>query len=226
MRILIIEDDPDLNKNIKEAFEAEKFVVDTSFDGQIGLKLLKKNKYDCVILDINLPMVNGFEVAKSFRTFNQHTPIIMLTAFGELEDKVEGYDSGADDYLTKPFFMKELTLRVNSLINRSSSNSDNAQDDVLVFGDIVVNKKTKKVHRQNQEINLTFREYQIIAILVENQGEVVSKKEILQAIWGKHFEGNTNTIEVYINFLRNKLDKPFDKATIKTRVGYGYYLEQ
>jgi len=225
MNILIIEDDPDLNANIKEALISENYSVETAFDGQIGLKLLKKNNYDCVILDINLPFINGLEVCKQFREFNTQTPVIMLTAFGELEDKIEGYKKGADDYLTKPFFMQELILRINSLINRVGKNVSNDQSDTLLVSDIILNKKQMKVFRDSKEINLTQREYQIILLLMQRKGEVVSKKEMLQEIWNTSFVGNTNTIEVYINFLRNKLDKPFNKKTIKTKVGYGYYLD-
>lgn len=227
MNILIIEDDPDLNANIKTALEAENYHVDVAFDGQIGLKLLKKNNYDCVILDINLPHINGYEICESYRSFNKQTPIIMLTALGELEDKVEGYHKGADDYLTKPFFMQELLLRVNALIKRKSINSHTEEkDNVLMFDDIILQKKQKKVFRNNEEVVLTFREYQIIKMLMERKGEVVSKQEMLQKIWNTTAETNSNTIEVYINFLRNKLDKPFNRSTLKTRVGYGYFLEK
>lgn len=225
MNILIIEDDPDLNANIKEALSSENYTVENAFDGQIGLKLLKKNTYDCVILDINLPFINGLEICKQFREFNTQTPVIMLTAFGELEDKIEGYKKGADDYLTKPFFMKELLLRVNSLIKRGGKNAMNEQSDTLIVDDITLNSKQMKVFRNNKEITLTQREYQIILMLMEKKGEVVSKKEMLDKIWNTSFDGNTNAIEVYINFLRNKIDKPFDKKTIKTKVGYGYYLD-
>src|SRR5690554_5230362 len=159
MKILIIEDDPSLNANIKDALTAEDFKVETAFDGQIGLKLLKQNKYNCVILDINLPFINGLEVSKSFREFDTQTPIIMLTAFGELEDKIEGYKKGADDYLTKPFYMKELILRVQSLIKRrGNQESGNGSSDNLFVDDIILNKKNKTVTRNGEAINLTHRE--------------------------------------------------------------------
>lgn len=226
MNVLIIEDDPDLNANIKKALEAENFFVETAFDGKIGLKLLSQKEYDCVILDINLPYMNGFEICKNFRTFNQHTPIIMLSALGELEDKIEGYAKGADDYLTKPFYMKELVLKVNVLIKRNAlKSSQPAVDNILKYDDITLNKSQKKVFRNQQEIELTFREYQIIEMLMEQKGEVLSKKKMLQEIWNTSADSNSNTIEVYVNFLRNKLDKPFGKSTIKTKVGFGYYLD-
>lgn len=224
MNVLIIEDDPDLNANIKEALEEENYNVDAAFDGQIGFKWLKQKNYSCVILDVNLPYMNGFQICKEFREFNTKTPIIMLTALGELEDKIEGYKLGADDYLTKPFYMKELILRVNSLIKRNPLSANNNEQEILVFDDIILNKKQKKITRNKQEIELTFREYQIIEMLMEQQGEVVSKRKMLQEIWNTTADTQSNTIEVYISFLRNKLDKPFGKSTIKTKVGFGYYL--
>lgn len=224
MKILIIEDDPNLNANIKTALESEAYVVETAFDGQIGLRLLKKEKYDCIVLDINLPYINGFEITKQFRNFNQGTPIIMLTAFGELEDKVKGYSIGADDYLTKPFYMKELILRINALLKRGKSSTAKDQNHLLIVDDIVLNKKKKSVHRNTQEIQLTQREYQILELLMDFNGEVVSKQKLLTKIWNTSQHANTNAIEVYINFLRNKVDKPFGKKNIKTKIGYGYFI--
>jgi DNA-binding response OmpR family regulator len=150
----------------------------------------------------------------------------MLTAFGELEDKVQGFECGADDYLTKPFFMRELTLRVHSLIKRNKQNySTDSTNSILNADDITLNDDKKTVFRQGKEISLTPREYQILLKLMEKNGEIVSKTDLIEEIWGSSFSANTNTIEVYINFLRKKLDKPFAKNTIKTKVGYGYYLD-
>lgn len=226
-KILIIEDDPALNKNIKEALTDEQMEVDTAFDGLVAEKLLKKSKFDCIILDINLPYKNGYELCKDFRNYNTTTPILMLTAFDELDDKVQGYDSGADDYLTKPFFMKELILRVNSLLKRSiSTGAKDKTATTIVAGDIVIQTTNKKVSRQGTEITLTPREYQILIKLVLSKGELVPKKELIKEIWGTAFDANTNTIEVYINFLRKKIDKPFGKESIKTKIGYGYYFDE
>jgi two-component system, OmpR family, response regulator len=175
-------------------------------------------------MDVNLPGQNGFNLCKDFRQYNTITPVIILTAFGELADKVEGFDCGADDYLTKPFYMRELILRVNSLIKRSKQ-SNPAKSEIMIVDDISMNNSQKKVFRQGREISLTPREFQILHRLMERKGEIVSKADLIHEIWGSSFDANTNTIEVYINFLRNKLDKPFSKNSIKTRVGYGYYLE-
>ena len=226
MRVLIIEDDPTLNKNINEALLAENLLTESVFDGNMAERMLKKHHFDCIIMDINLPGKNGFNLCKEFRLFNVKTPVIMLTAFGDLEDKIQGFDCGADDYLSKPFYMRELILRVNSLIKRNQqSESPNTNSEIIIAEDIVLNNAQKKVHRQGKEILLTPREYQILLRLMEKKGEIVSKTDLIKEIWGRTFDANTNTIEVYINFLRNKLDKPFGTNIIKTKIGYGYYLD-
>lgn len=225
MNILVVEDDPQISSNIHDALVAESFAVEVAYDGLMAEKFLKKNNYDCVVLDINIPHRNGYEVCKTFRQYNTATPVIFLTAFDELEDKVEGYNSGADDYLTKPFFVKELLLRIKSLVNRSGTNGAASTKEVLVLEDVVVNQRSKTVKRAEQEIVLTPREYQILLKLILAKGELVSKQELIKEIWGSAFDANTNTIEVYINFLRNKFDKPFSRQLIKTKVGYGYFLD-
>lgn len=225
MRILVIEDETTLNKNICEALEAENFVVESTFDGFLAERFLKRESFDCVVMDINLPKKNGYDLCKEFREYNRQTPVLMLTAFDELEDKIKGFDSGADDYLTKPFFMKELIMRINSLLKRSQSKSENNTNDTIIASDILINTAQKKVKRQNQEIQLTPREYQILVKLCKHKGEIISKNELIKEIWGTSLNVNTNTIEVYVNFLRNKIDKPFRKNSIKTKIGYGYYLE-
>lgn len=228
MKILIIEDDPTLSRNIREAFEAEDYGVENVYDGLLAERMLQKNTYECVIMDVNLPGKTGFDLLQSFRKQNDYTPVIMLTAFGELEDKVRGFDFGADDYLTKPFYMRELLLRVQSLLKRNPSaggSPGSGKRTCLSVGDIRINTAKRKVERQGREIALTPREYQILVKLCETPGELVSKNELIREIWGTSLDVNTNTIEVYINFLRNKLDKPFDQNSIKTKVGYGYYID-
>jgi len=226
MNILVIEDDSTLNKNINEALRAENFNVESVFDGQLAERMLKQSHFDCVVMDINLPGKTGYDLCRDYRHYNTSTPVLMLTAFSELDDKVKGFECGADDYLTKPFFMRELILRINSLIKRNKNQDVNQKEKVLlVAGDIVINQTAKKVLMQGNEISLTPREYQILLKLVENKGEIVSKSELVKEIWGRSVGVNTNTIEVYISFLRNKLDKPFGKNSIKTRVGYGYFLD-
>ncbi len=224
MRILVIEDEVTLNKNICGALQAEGFIVEVVFDGFLAERILKKEIFDCVIMDVNLPKKNGYDLCKDFRTHNTHTPVLMLTAFDQLEDKIMGFDNGADDYLTKPFHMRELVLRIQSLIKRSQNQPKNDIKTITAV-DIIIHTVQKKVVRQNQEIKLTPREYQILVRLCKTPGEVVSKNDLITEIWGTSLDINTNTIEVYVNFLRNKIDKPFGKNSIKTKIGYGYYFE-
>jgi two-component system, OmpR family, response regulator len=225
MRILIIEDDPILSRNINDALKAERMQTESVFDGLLAERILRKDCFDCIIMDINLPGKSGYDLCAAFRAYNRETPVLMLTAFSELEDKIKGFDQGADDYLTKPFFMRELILRVNSLIKRSKYPLKSQGPDSIIADDIIIHPAQKKVFRQGNEISLTPREYQVLLLLTENKGEIVSKNELIKEIWGTSFNINTNTIEVYMNFLRNKLDKPFGKNTIKTKVGYGYFLD-
>ena len=226
MRVLIIEDDPTLNKNIHEALTAEGMVVENAFEGLLAERILRKSAFDCIVMDINLPGKSGFDLCSDFRRFNISTPVLILTAFSELDDKIKGFDCGADDYLTKPFYMRELILRIHSLVKRSrASTSVSPGNDTIVVDDITIHLRQKKVLRQGKAIPLTPREYQILLKLSEKKGEIVPKNELIQEIWGSSFDVNTNTIEVFISFLRNKLDKPFGKRTIKTKVGYGYYLD-
>jgi len=226
MRVLIVEDDPTLSKNIKEALDAENLQATVVFDGSLAERILKKDQFDCIIMDINMPGKTGFDLCREFRLFNPHTPVLMITAFGELEDKVKGFNCGADDYLTKPFYMRELVMRVQALLKRARLNSDTSPgSEILVADDITIHPLKKQVFRQGKEVSLTPREYQILERLCENKGEIVPKAELIKEIWGTSVDVNTNTIEVYINFLRNKLDKPFGKNSIKTKIGYGYYLD-
>lgn len=226
MKLLIIEDDLDINHNIQEALLAESYLVDAAYDGMMGEKLLMRNRYDCVILDINLPHKNGYDICRLMRGNGMTTPVLLLTAFDELEDKIQGFDVGADDYLTKPFYMKELLIRIKSLIKRSSQPvTGGTQSEKLHFKNIFIDTKNATVKKNGEAVHLTPREYQILRVLVEAKGELVSKKELIREIWGTLFDANTNTIEVYINFLRNKMDKPFGDHLIKTKVGYGYYLD-
>src|SRR5690554_6386751 len=226
MKILIIEDDPTLNKNISEALVAEDMVPESVFDGQLAERMLKRATFDCIIMDINLPGISGFERCKHFRAYNKETPMLVLTSCSELVEEVKGFDCGADDYLTKPFFMRELILRIQSLIKRSQHSPTTSQDaDVIVAGDLFINQAQKSIFGQETEIALTPREYQVLLKLCQNKGEVISKNKLMEEIWGTSFDTNTHTIEVYINFWRNKVDKPFGKNSIKTKVGYGYYFD-
>jgi len=224
-KILLIEDDPTINQNIRDALTREGFDVQYAFDGLLGERMLRKESLDCIILDVNLPGKSGWDICRDFRKYDATTPVLFLTAFDEIEDKILGYESGADDYLTKPFYLQELVLRVQSLLRRNHGGPSDSAGVPISAGDITVNPATKRVSRNGVDITLTPREYQILLRLLNARGEVVSKKELIEEIWGRNFDANTNTVEVYINFLRKKLDKPFGKESIRTRVGYGYYLD-
>src|SRR5690554_1150356 len=168
MRVLIIEDDPTLNKNIHEALTAEGMVVENAFEGLLAERILRKSAFDCIVMDINLPGKSGFDLCSDFRRFNISTPVLILTAFSELDDKIKGFDCGADDYLTKPFYMRELILRIHSLVKRSrASTSVSPGNDTIVVDDITIHLRQKKVLRQGKAIPLTPREYQILLKLSE-----------------------------------------------------------
>lgn len=220
MKILLVEDDLNLSGDLKHQLLLEKFEVETAFDGMLAERLILKNQYDCILLDINIPGKNGYELTKEIRARQINTPVIMITAYGELEDKLNGFAEGADDYITKPFYFKELLARVNVFLKRSEHYSAKNSS----VADLVVNHNKKQVFRNGTLIKLTPREYEIINILVEAGGNPVSKKQLLQKVWGTTFEANSNTIEVFINMLRSKIDKDFEPKLIKTRIGYGYYL--
>lgn len=220
MKILLVEDDNNLSNDLRHQLLLEEFEVDVAPDSITAEKFISKHQYDCILLDINIPGKNGYELAKDIRSTQLNTPIIMLTAYSELEDKLTGFTAGADDYITKPFYFKELMARVNVFLKRA----DNYSPKNTSIADLVVNHAKKQVSRQGQLIKLTPREYEIINMLIEANGNPISKKQMLQNVWGTSFEANSNTIEVFINMLRNKIDKNFEPKLIKTRVGYGYYL--
>ncbi len=224
-QIILVEDDPVLLANLKEALEVQGgYQVYPVANGMNAAGILQMREFDCAILDVNLPGKNGFELCKHLRGLGKTTPVLMLTAFDQLEDKVAGFEAGADDYLTKPFFTKELLMRVQALLKRSAQSRD-TEKPVLQAGSIEIHLKTKTVYRSGEEIFLTPREYQVLKTLIQAEGEVVTKQDLIREIWGKSFDANTNTVEVYINFLRKKIDKPYGSNTIKTKIGYGYYFE-
>ncbi len=220
MKILLVEDDFNLSNDIKHQLLMEKFEVDVAFDGVLAERLITRNQYDCILLDINMPGKNGYELTKEIRNKQISTPIIMLTAYSELDDKLTGFEMGADDYVTKPFYFKELLARISVFIKRSEHYTIKNS----LIADLVVNHNTKEVFRNGKLIKLTPREYEIINLLVAANGNPITKKQLLQIVWGTTFDANSNTIEVFINMLRNKIDKDFETKLIKTRIGYGYYM--
>ncbi|HQQ94164.1 MAG TPA: response regulator transcription factor [Bacteroidia bacterium] len=225
MKILVVEDDPTLGRNIVDALKEQHHDTLLVADGRLAQKSMKEAVYDCIILDINLPGKNGLELCREFRATDQRTPVLLLTAYNQLDDKVEGFAAGADDYLAKPFYMKELLMRLQALSKRSLRTGHKQDPEIIKEGDLEIHTARKKVIHKGQEITLTPREYGILLKLLSHPGEVVSKRELIRDVWGTSVEVNTNTVEVYINFLRNKLDKPFQTQSIKTKAGYGYYFD-
>jgi len=221
--ILLVEDDPRLGKTICTELERNDFIVHHALDGDIAKRLFSSEKIDIVLLDINVPLVNGFELCKTFRELNHGVPIIMLTALGELDDKMNAFASGADDYLVKPFNISELIARIKVFVKRRTLNDSHTE--IVSAGDLVINTTKKEVTRGGVNINLTAKEFKLLELLVRNKGKVFSKTELAEKVWGLNYDTGTNTIEVYINFLRNKIDKPFNEKLIYTKTGFGYYIK-
>ena len=224
MKILLLEDDFTLSTEIVSFFRSKSFHCQPFYDGSLLISQYKPEIYDLVILDINVPGTSGLEVCRSIREVDKIIPIIMLTAFGELEDKLSSFDKGADDYLVKPFHFEELFARVTSLLRRKEIPQQIS--DKISIADLDLFVSQKKVIRNGQEIKLTPKEFKLLETLAQAKGNVISKESISEKLWDYHIETNLNTIEVYINFLRKKIDKNFETKLIHTKIGYGYYLSE
>ena len=223
--ILIVEDEIRLADLLKAGLEEQGFCVDLAYDGYIGRNMCMKNTYDLLILDINLPLLNGYDLCKEIRQHNNDIPIIMLTAMASSENKLAGFDVGADDYILKPFDFKELLARVRVFLRRS--NPLEKQEDMLIqIDDLVIDTVKKTVFRNNIHIELTAKEFTLLEYLARNQGKVISRAEIAEKIWKLNFDTGTNYIDVYINYLRKKIDKDHPVKLIHTRVGLGYVLKE
>ncbi len=224
MKLLIVEDNRTIATSLKKGLETYGHVVDLAFDGLEGYDLALNEQYDVMILDIMLPEKNGYEVCRDLRKEGKVTPILMLTARGTLDDKLEGLDGGADDYLVKPFEFAELIARVQALGRRPHS----YQKEVLEFADLTIDTGAMTVQRLGTEINLSRREFALLVYLIKNAGQVISKDQLLEHVW--EFDANVlpNTVEVYVGYLRVKLEKPFPKAKslIKTVRGFGYTVQE
>ncbi len=224
LNILLLEDDPKLANEIRQYFLAKNNQCDIAYDGQAVFKLIPANKYDILILDINVPEINGLEVCRKKRVEDKATPILMLTAFGDVNDKVDALNIGADDYLVKPFHFDELIARINALIRRSGQQQTDP-DDLITIDDLTINTSQMTVDRNGRAIELTPKEFRLLELLARAKGRPVSKQTISEQVWDINFDTGTNTIEVYINFLRNKIDKGHDEKLIHTRPGFGYFLK-
>lgn len=218
-----MEDDLILSAELSKFLEDNNFEVKRAYDGNLFLSEVKQNKYELFLLDINVPKTNGLEVCEKIREEDKNTPIIMISAYGDLSDKKDAFNRLADDYLVKPFQFEELLMRMNSLIRRRSSDK-NVSEKIITIEDLKINKTEQKVFRKGKEIILTVKEFQLLLLLAENPGKTFSKQQISEMVWQHNFNTNTNTVEVYINFLRKKIDKGFDVKLIHTRSGFGYFL--
>ena len=220
MRVLVVEDEARLAEGLRRGFEAEGFAVDVAATGSDGLWLARENQYSVIVLDIMLPGISGYRVCEALRAERNWTPILMLTAKDGEWDQVEALDTGADDYLTKPFSYAVLLARVRALMRRGAAD----RPAVLEAGDVRLDPAARTVRRGDTAIDLTAREFAVLEYLVRRKGEVVSKREVLDNVWDSDFEGDSNIVEVYVRHLRNKLDRPFDRAAIETLRGSGYRL--
>jgi DNA-binding response OmpR family regulator len=223
-KILIAEDEPKIADTLRFGLIEKGYFVEVAYDGTIGYRLFKSHKYNLVILDINLPGINGFDLCKMIRATDPHIPVIMLTSLLTLEDKIAGYDAGADDYIVKPFEFKELLLKIRAVLKRTMS-QQLPTGNLLRADDLEMNLDSKEVKRGDAKINLTAKEFQLLEYLLRNKNKVVSRSDIALNVWDIDFDTNTNVIDVYINYLRNKVDKPFDPKLIQTHVGMGYILK-
>jgi two-component system copper resistance phosphate regulon response regulator CusR len=226
MRILVIEDEERVASLIKKGLEELDFSVTVASDGLTGKKLAMSDAFDLVITDILLPGINGLELCKYIRLELPDTPIIMLTALGTTDDKVEGFDAGANDYLVKPFDFRELYVRIRELLKRRPAPELALQKTVLKAADLEMNLKTRIVQRNSKEINLTRKEFKLLEYMMNNQGRILSRAEIAENVWETVFDTGTNFIDVYINYLRRKVDKEHAVKLIHTRPGIGFIFKE
>lgn len=231
-KILLVEDEAHVVSFIKKGLSEEGFEVSVAFDGKTGLKLALENTFDLILLDIMLPEMNGLEVCKAIREENQAVPILFLTALGTPENIVLGLENGADDYLVKPFKFIELVARIKNLIRRMDGKSVKKTEskyndkDLFAFADVKINDYTKTVTRSEEEISLTSTEYKLLLFFVKNKNKVLSRQEILEGVWGVDYDLGTNVVDVYVNYLRKKIDVKSEDKIIHTIFGMGYVLKE
>jgi len=228
MKILLIEDEQRVSSFIKRGLEEQGNQIVQAFDGATGLKLAYQDDFDLIILDIVMPVMNGIEVCDKLKKKREiDTPILMLTALGTTDDIVTGLEAGADDYLAKPFKFKELLARLNALSRRGTGTTSNKRrTQLLKVQDLEMNRKSKEVYRAGVEIILTAREFRLLEYLLKNKNRVVSRTDILENVWEVDFDMGTNVIDVYINYLRKKIEHKFSSKIIKTVIGMGYIIKE
>lgn len=224
IKILLVEDEKKIADTLSKGLKEMDYNVETAYDGKIGLRFFETGSFNLVITDINLPGMNGYELCKTIRNRNQHIPVIMLTALNSTDDKIEGFDAGADDYLVKPFEFKELVVRIRALLKRTM-NQQLPAGNVLKVADLELNVDSKEVTRDGKLISLTAKEFQLLEYFMRNRNRVVSRADIAERVWDIDFDTKTNVIDVYVNFLRKKIDKDFESKLIHTQVGMGYIMK-
>ncbi|NTW24371.1 MAG: response regulator transcription factor [Lentimicrobium sp.] len=224
IKILIVEDHVKMADSISKGLEESGFKTEVAYDGFIGKRLADANEYNLIMLDVNLPQINGYELCAGIRKKNPDVPIIMLTALGSTDDKLLGFEKGADDYIVKPFEFRELIARIKALLKRSQSEMQSHT--LLKVADLVIDLDSKSVTRGDKAIELTAKEFSLLEYLVRNKGRVISKADIAEKIWNINFDTGTNVIEVYVNFLRKKIDRNFPVKLIHTQIGMGYVLKE
>jgi two-component system copper resistance phosphate regulon response regulator CusR len=221
INILIVDDEQRLAEILKKQLEESGFNAEIAFDGYIGKQLIEKNKYNLIILDINLPLINGYDLCREIRKTNSNIPIIMLTAFGTPGNKIAGFDVGADDYIVKPFDFRELLARVNVFLRRSDSNVMITEK--IGIADLEMDLNTKTVTRANKKIDLTAKESLLLETFLKNKDKLLTREFIIERVWGIEFDPSTNIIDVYVNYLRKKIDRDFEPKLIHTKFGFGFY---
>ncbi|MFQ3675998.1 MAG: response regulator transcription factor [Endomicrobiia bacterium] len=223
--LLLVEDEQRVAFALKRGLEEDGYMVEIAYDGMTGKVLSANNKYDLLIVDVNLPLLNGYELCKEIRKQNKEVPILMLTAMGASSDKLNGFESGADDYIIKPFDFAELLARIRVFLKRSGNSGEVPKNNnEIVVADLTLNLNTKTASRAGKTIELTSKEYLLLKYLMENKDKVFSRAEIAEKIWEITFDTGTNIIDVYVNYLRKKVDKDFPNKLIHTKIGLGYYL--
>ncbi|MBC7850356.1 MAG: response regulator transcription factor [Chitinophagaceae bacterium] len=225
IRILIAEDEKKIADTLARGLTELGYVVETAYDGNIALRIFESGNFDLVITDINLPAMNGYDFCRIIRSRNLHVPVIMLTALSAVDDKIEGFDAGADDYLVKPFEFRELLVRIRALLKRTV-NQQLPVGNVLKVADLELNLDSKEVFRAGKQINLTAKEFQLLEYFMRNRNRVVSRADIGERVWDLDFDTKTNVIDVYVNFLRKKIDREFETKLIHTQVGMGYMMKE
>lgn len=223
VKILLVEDEKKIAETLKKGLTEQQYHVELCYDGTVAKELFETQPFDIIILDINLPGINGYDLCRMIRRNNDRIPIIMLTALSSTDDKVVGFDAGADDYIVKPFDFVELLVRIRALLKRIYQAPQPIS--ILKVEDVVMNMDSKEVTRSGKPISLTAKEFQLLEYLVRNKNRVVSRADIALNVWDIDFDTKTNVIDVYVNFLRKKLDKEFDTKLIHTQVGMGYILK-